>query len=221
MLDTLRSVWFDLRPGAAEAGLARLRAPGDGRAGLIEPRPDRRADDGDDQAVELQPRDAGLTELVAARVSARAPASRAGRALWSQLGVQRRVCSFDRGDFGGGFRLDRAVALDDADGFLDQRPDMGGRENLPTPGHTDLLVSTRRDDLPRCSHEQSYPCVIGGSNRSSDELHKVHLYQIGLVVLSRCSSGSAPVPCVRPDAALLRPHHHCAAAVDPELPVEA
>ncbi len=194
MLDTLRSVWFDLRPGAAEAGLARLRAPGDGRAGLIEPRPDRRADDGDDQAVELQPRDAGLTELVAARVSARAPASRAGRALWSQLGVQRRVCSFDRGDFGGGFRLDRAVALDDADGFLDQRPDMGGRENLPTPGHT---------------------------NRSSDELHKVHLYQIGLVVLSRCSSGSAPVPCVRPDAALLRPHHHCAAAVDPELPVEA
>ncbi|MCJ2078787.1 BLUF domain-containing protein [Methylobacterium sp. E-016] len=73
----------------------------------------------------------------------------------------------------------------DADGFLDQCPDMVGREHLPTRGHTDLLISTQGDDLPRCPHEQSYHCVIRNSTRSSDDLHKVHLYQTDLVVPSR------------------------------------
>ena len=36
------------------------------------------------------------------------------------------MSSFDGGDLGGGFRLDRVVALDDADGFLDQRTGMVG-----------------------------------------------------------------------------------------------
>jgi hypothetical protein len=32
------------------------------------------------------------------------------------------MCGFDGGDLSGSFRLDLPIALDDANGFLDQRP---------------------------------------------------------------------------------------------------